>query len=417
MSSNSATNTLFDVIVVGGGASGMLAAGRAAARGKRVLLLEKNPVLGKKLAITGGGRCNITNAEFDIHTLLLHYGDAAPFLYSPFAQFGVQSTFDFFTLRGLPLKVEERKRAFPVTERAPDVVRVLQDFLAAGSVTVQCGVTVRGFLFENGRVVGVETNAGVYTGEKYILATGGRSHPETGSTGEGISWVADMGHTTHTPNPDIVPLVAHDAWVRELQGKSLGGARVTFGEGGDRISTEGKILFTHFGLSGPGILNASHAVKKLLTKGPVSVRIDAFPGMDVGALRATVLAYFEQHKNQSLVNALKALMPPGMVPAVLKNAPQVSGDAKVHSITKDERHMLVDAMKALSCTVTGTMGYDWAVVSDGGVDLRDIDTKTMASKKYPNLFFTGDVLHVSRPSGGYSLQLCWTTGWVAGSAV
>jgi predicted Rossmann fold flavoprotein len=381
------------------------------------LLLEKNTELGKKLSITGGGRCNITNAEFDTRTLLSHYGEAAKFLYSPFSQFGVQSVLDFFVARGLPIKIEDRKRAFPRTESAKDVTRTMKRIVDASGVIVMLGVEVKKILLEGELVSGVETNKGIFTANSVVLATGGASYKETGSTGEGMSWLTELGHAVHPSTPDIVPLTVKEQWVKSLSGKSLLHAGITFGTRNNQIQKTGKILFTHFGLSGPLILNASRAVKKLLENGEVEARIDLFPGIEVHELEKSILTYFELHKNKTLRNVLKELLPAGITDAVLANGDVAVSETKVHSVTKEQRRVLVNRCKSLVATITGTMGYDWAVVSDGGVDLKEVDMKTMASKLYPNLYFTGDVLHINRPSGGYSLQLCWTTGWVAGSHV
>jgi len=405
----------FDVIVIGGGPAGMMAAGRAAECGRRVLLLEKNKVLGKKLSITGGGRCNITNAESDIHTFLSKYGDGGKFFYSPFSQFGPKETFNFFESKGLPLVVEARKRVFPESQQAPDVTKVMKTYASQSGVTVRTGTRMNDFIREDGKIVGVRTKDGDYSGKTFILATGGKSHQETGSTGEGISWLSKLGHTTYEPSPDIVPLVVLEEWVKNCSGKTLSFMRITFGTGADKFSETGKILFTHFGVSGPLILNSSARVKKLLKKGPVHTTIDMYPDTETGTLRNRVLAVFDEHKNKELKNILKEFVPHGMTDAVLAQLDDELQEKRVHSVSKEERYALVDRLKAMPLTITDTMGYDWAVVSDGGVDLREVDMKTMASKLHPNLYLVGDTLHVSRPSGGYSLQLCWTTGWVAGS--
>jgi predicted Rossmann fold flavoprotein len=409
----------FDVIVIGGGASGMMAAGKAAERSKRVLLIEKNKELGKKLSITGGGRCNITNAEYDVRKLLAHFGDASKFLFSPFSQFGVKETFSFFESKGLPLVVESGKRAFPETQKAPDVTLLLKNYLTKNGVTLKLGYKAQGFIEKDGKIIGLETNKESFSADSFVLATGGSSHKETGSTGEGIEWLSQLGHTVHKPNPDIVPLKAEDKWVKELSGTALSFMKITFTDLHNskklQFSKTGRILFTHFGLSGPLILNSAHEVKQILKHGPVRAYIDLSPDVEVGTLRNRVLENFTINKNKMLRSVLKDFVPAGMHAAVASLLPQELRDKKVHSITKEERHMLVDLLKAMPMVITGTMGYEHAVVSDGGIELSEIDTKTMRSKVHPNLFFTGDVLNISRPSGGYSLQLCWTTGWVAGS--
>lgn len=415
-------NAHYDVIVIGGGPSGMMAAGRAAMRGRRVLLLEKNKMLGKKLSITGGGRCNILNAESDQHTLLANYGDAAKFLYSPFAQHGMEDSRAFFETRGLPIVVEAKKRAFPETQNAPDVTKLMKSFVAENHAEIKTATNVTGFsVDDNGGITGIETNRGTYTAEAYVLATGGASYQNTGSTGEGVGWLSDMGHTVHAPNPNIVPLVVAEDWVKELSGRTLSFMKLTFGadraKQDGRFSRIGKLLFTHFGISGPLVLNAAHQVKQLLRDGPVRATIDLYPDTEVGTIRNRVLEVFNRNKNKAFKNVLKECVPDGMTEAILAQLPPELAKEKVHSISKEDRHQLVNTIKATPLTITGTMGMDWAVISDGGVELTEVDTKTMRSKVHDNLYFTGDVLNIARPSGGYSLQLCWTTGWVVGSHV
>lgn len=413
---------MYDVVVIGGGAAGMMAAGRAAERGRRVLLLEKNKELGKKLSITGGGRCNILNAEEDTRTLLSHYGDAAKFLHSPFSQHGMRDSWDFFERHNLPLVVEARKRAFPKSMSAPDVTATLRRYLTDHQVEIKTGHPVVNIETEDGRIVAVTTRAGVrYTADSFILAAGGASHQETGSTGECFTYLEEFGYTIHKPNPNIVPLVAEEGWVKRLSGTTLSFMKITFGvdrtKKNGRFSRTGKILFTHFGVSGPLILNAAHQVKQLLADGPVRASIDLYPDTDLGTIRNRVLEAFLANKNKYLHNVVRDLVPAGMVEAVLENLDPELAQVKVHSVTKEERERLASLLKNLPLTITDTMGLDWAVISDGGVDLKDLDTKTMCSRLHTNLYLIGDMLHINRPSGGYSLQLCWTTGWVAGSHV
>ncbi|HEU4677218.1 MAG TPA: aminoacetone oxidase family FAD-binding enzyme [Candidatus Paceibacterota bacterium] len=408
------TSREYDVVVVGGGPAGMMAAGRAGERGLRVLLIEKNEVLGKKLSITGGGRCNVTNAEDDIRTLLRHYGDAEQFLYSPFSRFGVRDTFAFIEAHGVPLVVEERKRAFPKTHKAPDVTRAMERYVADGKVTVLLKTAVQGFETTDGRIAGVVTDRGTFVGRAYVIASGGKSHAETGSSGESISWLRAVGHTAHEPNPNLVPLVVEDAWVKRLAGTVLRGARIAFNGATDKLVKDGDILMTHFGLSGPTILNAAHEVKELLSRGAVNAEIDLFPHEDEGALRTRLNELLQVHSNKNLQNALRAWFPNALAETLIGSAENAR--LKAHSVGRELRGELTLRMKRMPITVTGTMGYDWAIVSDGGVDLSEIDTRTMRSKLHENLYLVGDVLNINRPSGGFSLQLCWTTGWLAGES-
>ena len=408
----------FDVIVIGGGASGMMAAGRAAERGLRVLLLEKNRTLGEKLKISGGGRCNITNANYDERSLLGNYGTSAQFLFSPFSQFGVKDTFSFFESHGLPLVVQARNRAFPHTEKSLDVCNTLIKYMKAGHVTVKTDIAVKKILNENGRISGVATATHIYTAKNYILATGGVSHPETGSTGDGFKWLGDMGNTIKTPTPTIVPIEVSDEWVHMLSGLSLSFMKITFFLEDKKVfSKTGKVLFTHFGLSGPLILNSAGKIGDMLLIGRVTAKIDAYPDTEIGSLDKNITKIFDVYKNKMLKNILKEIVPEGMAPAIATLLSEINLETKVHSITKEERRKIVDVLKALPITVTNLMGYDRAVVADGGIALDEIDMKKMCSKKFPNLFVTGDLLDITRPSGGFSLQLCWTTGYVAGSNV
>lgn len=408
----------YDVVVIGGGAAGMMAAGVAGARGKKALLLEKNASLGEKLKITGGGRCNITNAEYTPRLFLKNYGKAEKFLYSSFSKFGVPDTFTFFESRGLPLVVQARNRVFPKTERAYDVYKTLKRNCEKMGVEVRIGCTVKKILHGKNRITGVVTSEGVVEAKSFIVATGGISHPETGSSGDGLQWLQDLGHTVKAPTPTIVPLNVADAWVKSLAGVSLSFMRITFFcEGKKQFSKLGKALFTHFGLSGPLILNCASMVADLLESGRVTASIDAFPDTDLGSLEKQIIKIFNANKNKTLATVFKLIAPPGTAKAI---APLLSGidfTIKVHSVTKESRKKIVDLLKALPVTITNLMGYDRAVVADGGVALEEIDQRTMRSKLFSNLYIIGDLLHINRPSGGFSLQLCWTTGFCAGNAV
>lgn len=396
----------------------MMAAGRAAERGLRVLLLEKNKKLGDKLKITGGGRCNITNAEYDKQAILAHYGKAKDFLFSPFAKFGVEETFKFFESRGLPLVIEARKRAFPKTQNAADVFDVLKKYISDYHVTVKTDCKIQKLVKDKNKVLSAISAKEEYKARSFILATGGLSHPETGSTGDGYKWLSELGHSVKEPSPDIVPLKVEEKWVKDLSGISLSFMKITFFlDGVKKFSKTGKVLFTHFGLSGPLILNSARDVKDLLRAGVVTAKIDAYPDTNHGALEKQIIKTFDDNKNKNLKNILDDILPHGTsksIPALFEN---IDLKTKVHSITKEQRKQIVQLLKALPLTITGLMGFDRAVIADGGVNLEEIDTRTMRSRLVENLFVTGDLLNISRPSGGFSLQLCWTTGFVAGDSV
>lgn len=407
----------YDLIVIGGGPAGMMAAGTASANGKKVLILEKNASLGKKLKITGGGRCNITNATFDIRKLLVKFGNAEQFLYSPFSQFGVQDTFDFFESRGLPLVIEARDRAFPKTQKALDVFNVMKEYINNRNVHIVKNNPVVKINVdkEDKRIVSVKTKNGVYVADNYIIATGGASHPETGSTGDGFKWLRKIGHKAEKPTPNIVPLKVEDKWVTDLSGISLSFMKITFYINDKKaFSEKGKILFTHFGLSGPLILNSAHKVADLLHEGFVTAEIDLYPDTNIGVLEKKILKVFDNNKNKAFKNIVEEIVPKGMANALVEFHIVPNVMDKIHSISKENRKDIVQLLKGMPMTIVDLMGMDRAVVSGGGISLKEVDMKTMKSKLYDNLYLTGDILHINRPSGGYSLQLCWTTGYVAG---
>lgn len=409
---------VYDAIVVGGGAAGMMAAGIAASRGRRVLLIEKNKELGVKLSITGGGRCNIANAEENGRILLSHYGDAADFLHSPFSQFGLKETVEFFDAIGVPTVTEARKRMFPVSQSAKDVTAKLYAYVKSQGVTIKTGLPVESVRHAKGKIVSVRRGGKEYRANSYIFATGGVSHPETGSTGDGFGWLRDFGHMVTEPTPTIVPLKVKEPWVKSLAGIMIRDMKLTvYVQGSRRFALTGNLLLTHFGISGPLILNAAGKVADLMQEGEVTAVIDVYPQMDLGILDKHIATVFDQNKNKELKNVFRLIAPLGAGDSLLLLVPDINPDKRVHSVTKEERRKLAELLKALPLTITGLMGLSRAVVADGGVALSEVDTKTMRSKVCKNLFIIGDLLNIRRPTGGYSLQLCWTSGFVAGANV
>lgn len=406
-----------DVVVIGGGPAGMMAAVQAAEAGASVLLLEKNEKLGKKLLITGGGRCNVTNAEFDNRKLLEKFKGSAKFLFSPFSQFSVKEAIDFFHARGVATRVEAEKRVFPTTDKAESVWQALVESLAKSKAEVSLISAVAGLLVENGQVAGVRLADGrVAKARSYVLATGGKSRPETGSTGEGFAWLKEIGHTVIDPDPALVPVRTKEEWAHGLSGLSLPSAKLTLLQNGAKQGLgKGKILFTHFGLSGPLVLNMSKDIRELLKYGAVEISLDLFPDFDPGALDKKLQELFREAQNKKFKNSLSGFLPPLLASAIIPLS-GIDPEKFVNKVSREERLALGKILKALEMTPTGLLGADKAIVTSGGVALEEVDFKTMQSKLYPNLYLVGDVLNIDRPSGGYSLQLCWTTGYVAGQA-
>ncbi|HEY4505656.1 MAG TPA: NAD(P)/FAD-dependent oxidoreductase [Candidatus Paceibacterota bacterium] len=408
---------VWDVVVVGGGPAGMMAAGRAAELGAKVILIEKNDTLGKKLLITGGGRCNVTNAEPDVRKFLSKFKNVDKFLFSTFSQFSVIEALDFFHTHGMETKEEAFGRVFPLSNTAQSVWDVLLQYLKNGKVTIQSNSPVIGFRTEDNKITSVLLkNKSEIKAKSFVLATGGLSRPETGSTGDGFKWLKEIGHTVTEPTASLVPISIKEAWVKRLQGVSLPEVKITVLQNGAKQSIKrGKILFTHFGLSGPTILNLSHEIGELLKYGEVKLSLDIVPHLDPGQLNLKLQEIWKEKSNKKFKNTLDSLVPSAFVPVVVELS-GINGDTPSHSITRESRLALVNLLKDIQVEVSGLLGTEKAIVTSGGVSLSEIDFKTMSSKLYPNLYLVGDILDIDRPSGGYSLQLCWTTGYIAGSS-
>jgi predicted Rossmann fold flavoprotein len=406
----------YDVIVIGGGASGMMAAGRAGELGARVLLLEKNSTLGKKLLITGGGRCNVTNEEYNHQVLLSKFKSSKKFLFSPFSQFDVADALEFFHKKDMPTKTENNQRVFPESNRSQSVWNVLTHYMGNSNVEIKPDSEVTGFEYAGEEITGVKMLDGtVLTANKYILATGGKSRPETGSTGDGFTWLADIGHTVIHQEPSLVPVTVSDMWAHKLAGVSMKDVKITILQNHQKQqSAIGDMLFTHVGLSGPLILNMSRAIGELLQYGEVTLSLDTRPHIDIGALDAELVEHFSTNSNKKIKNTLGHFITPALASAVLEKS-GVNPEHFVHSIYREQRAKIVRTMKGLTMNVSGLLGPEKAIITSGGVKLEEVNFKTMQSKKFPNLYIIGDMLNIDRPSGGYSLQLCWTTGFVAGT--
>lgn len=405
----------WDVIVIGGGPSGMIAAGTAAANKARVLLIEKNPLLGKKLLITGGGRCNVTNAEMDTKKLLAKFGKAGKFLFSAFVQWGVADTLDFFHEQGMQTKIENELRVFPVSNKAQSVWNVLNEYMKDRKVSIMTGSPAESFITDKKIITGVKLiNGNIINGKSFILATGGKSHPETGSTGDGFKWLRSLGHTVIDTAPALVPLKLSDPWIKRLQGVSIPLVRFSVLQNDKRQAVhKGKLLFTHFGVSGPTIMNMSDQVRELLEYGTVTLIADLLPALDHKRTDTAIQNVFKVQNNKIFKNITTDFIPTAVV-QVLGELAGIEMKTPCHSVSREARLRLVQLLKALPLHVSGTLGLEKAVITSGGIALEEVDFKTMRSRKISNLHLTGDILNIARPSGGYSLQLCWTTGIVAG---
>ncbi|MBM3206431.1 MAG: aminoacetone oxidase family FAD-binding enzyme [Candidatus Staskawiczbacteria bacterium] len=410
---------MYDVVVIGGGPAGMMAAGRAAERGRSVLLMEKNPVLGKKLLITGGGRCNVTNNKTEVRTMLSKYKGNDQFLFSAFAQFSVKDAIHFFNSRGMATKEENEGRIFPVSDSAKSVFDVLVKYMKEGKVKVQTNADVVGILVDTstGNIKITTKDKKEILAKACVLATGGISRPETGSTGEGFKWLKKLGHTIVENDFALVPVALADGWAKKLGGLTLDNIKLTTFQNGKKQSVgKGSLLFTHFGVTGPTVLNMSKEIGELLKYGKVVIELDLFPKTDLGALKKQLQKLLVINNNKKLKNVLSDLIPTALA-ATLLSIVNIDGETKNNMVSTESRKKLVSLMKAIPLNVSHILGADKAVISSGGVALPEVNFKTMESRLIKNLYLVGDVLNIDRPSGGYSLQLCWTTGFVAGSNV
>lgn len=412
----------YDVCVIGGGPAGMMAAGRAAELGASVILIEKNEGLGKKLLITGGGRCNVTNDIPDTRAFLAKLKDKGKFLFSTFAQHAVPESLDFFHKAGMGTKVENEGRVFPVSNSARSVYDVLVNYMKKNKVEIASNTTAKGFHVRDGSVVGlniVGVGASTIVADTYIMATGGTSAPETGSTGEGFQWLAAAGHTIVEPDAALVPIKIAEKWVRDLSGVSNQNAKLSiFQNGKKKSSLQGRMVFAHFGISGPLAINFSKDVREALqyadASNKIELSLDIMPDLDPAKLDLHIQEIFKQNQNKKVKNAMKDIVTPAMS-ATMITLTKLDPEKEINLVTREERLTLVKQLKDLRMTPTGFLGKEKAIVASGGVKLEEIDFKTMQSRIISNLYLVGDVLDIERPSGGYSLQLCWTTGWVAGT--
>lgn len=405
----------FDVLVIGAGAAGLMAAGRAAELGAKVAIIDKNKTLGRKLLITGKGRCNITQGELSDKEFIKKLDKKGQWLFSALAAFGPKEVINFFESRGLKTKIERGGRVFPESDKAQNVLDILLKYLRERKVKIFADETVLGFNLEDKKIISVKLADRSISAKSFILCTGGKAYPVTGSTGDGYIWASTLGHKVIKPVPALVPIETKEVWPKNLQGLSLKNVNLNLWQNNKKQDFRfGEMLFTHFGLSGPIVLDISKKIGELLSKGEVMIEIDLKPALDIAQLDKRLQRDFAASGNKDFKNYLPDLVPQKMIEIVIKFS-GIDAHQKLNAITKEERRSIAATLKSLRTGARGLMGFDQAIVTSGGVDLAEIDSRSMRSKIMDNLFFAGEIIDLDGPTGGYNLQICWSTGFVAGS--
>ncbi len=401
------------VIVIGGGAAGMMAAISAADCGHKVLLLEKNEKLGKKIYITGKGRCNFTNAS-DMEEVMGAVVSNPKFLYSAFYTFTNDAVMDFFESNGMSYKIERGNRCFPVSDRSSDVIRTLEKVLREKGVDIRLHTVVKSLIIEDNKVKGVvvDNNKQLFA-DSVILATGGKSYTTTGSTGDGYIFAKKSGHRIVEPKPALVPLVTKESYITDMQGLSLKNVSLVI-KNGKKMSYEGfgEMLFTHFGVSGPLVLSASSVLTRLLP-GELAAWIDLKPALSREQIHERLLREFSEHPKAHIKAIYQGLLPSKMIPVMIELS-QISENKPACEFTKEERERMVELLKAFPFTIIDARGFKEAIITQGGISVKDIDPSTMESKVVEDLYVVGEVLDLDAVTGGYNLQIAWSTGYLAG---
>lgn len=400
------------VIVVGGGAAGVMAAIKAAQRGKKVLIIERNDRLCKKLFITGKGRCNVTNNK-DVEEIIKNIPGNGNFMYSSLYTFTNYDLMKMIEEKGVKLKVERGDRVFPESDKSSDIIRCFEKYLSENNVEIMLNARVSEIIVENGRVIGVKINNRIINADSVIIATGGKSYPLTGSSGDGYEFLKKLGHNIVDIKPSLVPLVAKEAWIKELMGLSLKNAELTVKRNNKKIYSDfGEMLFTHFGISGPIVLSASRSVVDLLP-GEAEVFIDLKPALSFNELDKRLLKDFETYINKQFKNSLNDILPQKMIPVIIELS-GIDPEKAVNVISKEERHKVVKLLKEFKVTIIGTRPIDEAIITRGGVNVKEVDPSTLESKLIEGLYIVGEILDVDGVTGGFNLQIAFSTGYCAG---
>lgn len=403
----------YNLAVIGGGPAGMIAAGRAGELGSRVVLLEKNEQLGTKLLLSGKGRCNITNAEENLQKLVNIYGQNGRFLYSALNKYSNQDVVEFFEGRGIKTKVERGGRVFPVSDSAKDIVGCLEKYLEDNNVAVKFNSPVEKIIVSSNKITKI-----ILSGDKeimadnYVFATGGKSYPGTGSTGDAYKWLRNIGHTVVEPKPALTPVIVKEGVVKKLEGLSLKNVEVSLWDERKLAANFGEALFTDNGLSGPIVLNLSKIISESEKK-DLKIKIDFKPALDYSILDKRIQRDFAEQSNKQFKNSLNQLLPKKLIPVIIELS-KIERNKKVNEVTRDERKRVVKLLKEFKFSVKELVGFAKAIVTAGGVDLKEVDPRTMKSKIIDNLYFAGEILDIDGPTGGYNLQVAWSTGYLVG---
>ena len=405
------------VIVIGGGAAGCMAAVAAAQKGAAVTLLERNPKLGRKLYITGKGRCNVTN-DCAAPEVLQNVPRNSRFLTSAVTRFPPEAVKAFFEGLGVPLKTERGNRVFPVSDHSSDIIRALERELKKAGAQIHLHTEVKEVCTQDEKVTGVLLSDGTFfEADTVVVATGGLSYPSTGSTGDGYRFAAETGHKVVSQSPSLVPLVAKEDYVSKLQGLSLRNVELTVKSGKKVLYKDfGEMMFTHFGVTGPLILSASAQIGKKLEKEPLEAFLDLKPALDAEQLDARILREFDANHNKQFKNVIGVLFPSSLTPIMIEIG-GIPGEKPVHEISREERQAFGRLIKAFPFTITGMGEFKEAIITRGGVSVKEIQPSTMESKKVKNLYFTGEVLDLDAVTGGYNLQIAWSTAYAAAQAI
>lgn len=402
----------YDIAIIGGGPAGMIAAGRAGELGAKVVLLEKNSQLGTKLLLTGGGRCNLTNLR-DNRQLADSFGRNGRWLLSGLSKFGSEKVVEFFNQHGLATKMEDDNRIFPQSNRAQSVLRVLMDYLAAGQVDIRLGAEVKEIITKDRQIDKlILADDQIITAKRFIICTGGQAYPATGSTGIAYEWLKKIGHQIAEPRPALVSLVLKDKFIKDLEGLSLPAVRLSCYRAQKRVcSVNGPVIFTANGLSGPAALNLSRTISREDLSG-LTIQLDLFPELNLDQLDQQLQADFST-SNKLFKTAVGQLVPPKLVETLI-SLTGINAQKKLNSLSRSERQALAHLLKEFNLSLFGLAGFGRAMITAGGVELSEIDPKNMGSKLIENLYLAGEILDLDGPTGGYNLQVCWTSGYLAG---